>query len=64
MVFWRRSWSAILNALLESGFALERVVEPAITDEDRRQYPEDATRVPDDPMRIVLRWRNAVGAAR
>lgn len=59
MALWRRPWSAILNAFLDNGFVLERVIEPEITDDDRRRYPSDATDVPDDPMRIVLRWRNA-----
>lgn len=61
VLFWRRPWSAILNAFVECGFILERVLEPEISDEDRRQYADDAVGVPDDPMRIVLRWRNGGG---
>lgn len=61
VLFWRRPWSAILNAFVECGFILERVLEPEISDEDRLQYADDAVGVPDDPMRIVLRWRNGGG---
>jgi ubiquinone/menaquinone biosynthesis C-methylase UbiE len=64
MTFWRRSWSAILNAFAGSGFVLERVVEPGITSEDRHQYPDDASLVPDDPMRIVIRWKNRYDVVR
>lgn len=49
--FFRRSMGTYLQSFLESGFALEEVVEPTLTEEFREENPETAEaflhRVPD-----------------
>ena len=55
--FFRRSLSAMTNALAEAGFVMERLVEPRPTDEYRQQNPEWYEKLMRTPWFIVVRAR-------
>jgi ubiquinone/menaquinone biosynthesis C-methylase UbiE len=59
MSYYRRSVSGILSPLLDSGFALERLVEPCPVDECRPLHPELFERLSKRPSFICIRARRA-----
>jgi len=54
---YRRPLAAILNPLVGSGFALERVVEPTPTEEFRERDPERYAELSRRPSFLCLRAR-------
>ena len=55
MPFYRRPLNALINPLLEAGFALERVLEPTPTEELRYKDPEDYEKLSRQPGFLCLR---------
>jgi SAM-dependent methyltransferase len=53
--FYRRPLSAIINPLLEAGFALERLLEPLPTEEFRQRAPEDYAELSRRPGFLCIR---------
>jgi SAM-dependent methyltransferase len=54
---YRHSLSAILNPLLETGFTLERILEPLPTEEFKKADPEEYEKLMRYPSFIYLRAR-------
>ncbi len=55
--WWRRPLSGVVNDFADAGFVLDRLLEPALSDDDRARFPADASNVGDGPLRAVYRWR-------
>jgi SAM-dependent methyltransferase len=55
--FYHRPLSAMVNALADAGFAIDRMDEPVPTDEFRRQRPDDYARLVRQPGFIIFRAR-------
>jgi SAM-dependent methyltransferase len=55
--FYHRPLSAMVNALADAGFAIDRMDEPLPTDEFRRQRPDDYARLERQPGFILFRAR-------
>lgn len=56
--FYHRPLSAMVNALADAGFAIDRMDEPVPTDAFRRQRPDEYVRLQRQPGFILLRaWR-------
>ena len=63
--FWRRPLSAVMDALADHGFVIERIVEAQPSAEALTRFPDDLTQVMGVPWFIVyrLRLRNTVDPA-
>lgn len=59
--FYHRPLSAMVNALADAGFAIDRMDEPVPTDEFRRQRPDDYARLLRQPGFIIFRARRRGG---
>lgn len=55
--FYHRPLSAMVNALADAGFAIDRMDEPVPTDEFRRQRPDEYDRLQRQPGFILFRAR-------
>jgi SAM-dependent methyltransferase len=55
--FYRRPLTAISRALHETGFVIERLLEPQPTEDFRRVHPEGYERVRKNPWFLVVRAR-------
>jgi SAM-dependent methyltransferase len=60
--FWRRPLGSVVDEFAEAGFVIERIGEPKLTDELRRRFPEDATKIEGRPSFIAYLARHS-GAA-
>jgi SAM-dependent methyltransferase len=61
--YYRRSLSAIIEALTEAGLAVEKLVEPVPTDEFRKVKPKSYERLLKQPEFLLIRarpWRFGV----
>jgi ubiquinone/menaquinone biosynthesis C-methylase UbiE len=63
--YWRRPLSAVMDALADHGFVIERIVEPQPSAEALARFPDDLTQVKGVPWFIVyrLRLRRAIDLA-
>ena len=63
--FWRRPLSAVMDAVADHGFVIERIVEAQPSAEALDRFPDDLAQVMGVPWFIVyrLRLRDAVGPA-
>ena len=63
--YWRRPLSAVMEALADHGFVIERIVEAQPSAEALDRFPDDLTQVVGVPWFIVyrLRLRTALGPA-
>ena len=52
--FYRRPLSEIVDSLTESGFVIEKVVEPAPTEEFRKAKPDDWQRLMQQPDFLIV----------
>jgi hypothetical protein len=59
--FYHRPLRAMVNALADAGFAIDRMDEPVPTDEFRRQRPDDYARLLRQPGFIIFRARRGDG---
>jgi SAM-dependent methyltransferase len=59
--FYHRPLGAMVNALADAGFAIDRVEEPLPTDEFRRRHPDDYARLLLQPGFIIFRARREDG---
>lgn len=59
--FYHRPLSAMVNALADAGFTIDRMDEPVPTDEFRRQRPDDYARLLRQPGFIIFRARRGDG---
>lgn len=59
--YYHRPFSAILDALLETGFRLDGIVEPRPTEEFRRQRPDRYEKESRQPVFLCLRALNGGG---
>lgn len=57
MPSYRRSLEATLNPLLETGFRLEKILEPKPTDEFRKADPEGYKELLEQPVFLCMRAR-------
>jgi SAM-dependent methyltransferase len=55
--YYRRPLTAMIDALAEAGFVVERMLEPQPTDEFRRVDPQRYERLSKDPCFLVIRAR-------
>ncbi len=55
--FYRRPLTSMIDALANSGFVIERIVEPRPTEEFRQAKPEDYEKLSTQPWFIVIRAR-------
>ncbi|MEO8193115.1 MAG: class I SAM-dependent methyltransferase [Gemmatimonadales bacterium] len=55
--FYRRSLTEIVSSVLESGFVIEKVVEPVPTDEFRRAEPDAWERLMNQPAFLIVMAR-------
>jgi len=55
--FWRRSLSAVMDAVADHGFVIERLVEARPSAEALDRFPDDLTQVMGVPCFIVYRLR-------
>jgi SAM-dependent methyltransferase len=64
--YWRRPLSAVMEALADNGFVIERIVEAQPSAEALDRFPDDLEQVKGVPWFIVyrLRFRSAIGLAR
>jgi len=53
--FWRRPLAAVLGALADAGFKVDRVAEPQPSAEALRLFPDDLGAVAGVPLFIVYR---------
>ena len=53
--FYRRPLGAMLNPLIEAGFALDRTLEPLPTEDFRRAAPEEHARLLREPLFLCVR---------
>ena len=53
--FWRRPLSAVVDAVADTGFAVDRIVEPQPSAEALRRFPRELTPVVGSPWLIVYR---------
>ena len=53
--FWRRPLSAVVDAFADTGFAVDRIVEPQPSAEALRRFPHELTPVVGSPWFIVYR---------
>jgi SAM-dependent methyltransferase len=53
--FFRRSLSEVVNSTIESGFAIDKIVEPIPTAEFRRQKPDSWSRLMNQPEFIIVK---------
>lgn len=58
--FWRRPLGAVIDDLADAGFMVERIGEPALTDELRSRFPLDAAKIEGRPSFIAYLARVAV----
>ncbi len=55
--YYRRPLTAMIDALAETGFVVERILEPQPTDSFRQVDPEGYERLAKNPWFIVIRAR-------
>jgi SAM-dependent methyltransferase len=55
--FFRRSLTEIFDSILESGFVIEKVVEPVPTEEFRLAKPDSYERLMNQPEFLIIRAR-------
>jgi hypothetical protein len=56
--FWRRPLGAVLGALADAGFVVDRVAEARPSDEALRRFPADLADIAEIPSFIAYRlWR-------
>jgi len=55
--YYRRPLTAMIDALAQAGFVVERILEPQPTDEFRRAAPEDYEKLSKNPWFLVVRAR-------
>lgn len=55
--YWRRPLSAVMDALADHGFVIERIIEAQPSAEAVARYPDDLTQVVGVPWFIVYRLR-------
>ena len=53
--FFRRSLTELVNSVIESGFVIDRIVEPVPTAEFRRQKPDSWERLMNQPEFIIVK---------
>ena len=61
MPSYRRPLEALLNPLVEAGFALDRIVEPTPTERFREELPEDYEKLSRQPGFLCVRARKGRG---
>lgn len=59
--FYHRPLEAMVNALADAGFAIDRMDEPVPTEEFRRQRPDDHARLLRQPGFVIFRARRTGG---
>lgn len=52
--FYRRPLSEIVNSLLESGFVIEKLIEPQPTEEFRREKPDATANLMNQPEFLIV----------
>lgn len=57
--FWRRPLGDVVDCFADSGFVIERIGEPQLTDTMRHRFPEDAAKVEGRPSFIAYLARHA-----
>jgi hypothetical protein len=50
---WRRPLSAVVDAVADTGFAINRIVEPQPSAEALRRFPDELTKVVGSPWFMV-----------
>jgi SAM-dependent methyltransferase len=55
VTFWRRPLSAMLDAIAEAGFRVDRLTEPQPLEECRERFPEDWKRLTTEPWFLFFR---------
>lgn len=53
--FWRRPLSAVVDALADHGFLVERIREAQVTEDARQRFPDDAAKIDGKPIFIAYK---------
>ena len=54
-IFWREPLSALCAAATDTGFLIEKLIEPIPAESMRERYPEDYERLSKEPGFLILR---------
>ena len=52
--FYRRSLNSMVSALINTGFAIENIIEPRPTEECRKLYPEEYEKLSTKPWFLII----------